>query len=48
LELVPNCRRRREEFFGLLEKRLQLAHQPLGPGEVRSQPRDGTKLLRSN
>lgn len=27
---------------------LQLGHQPPGVGEVRSQPRDGTKLLRSN
>ena len=39
---------KRPALDGGTDAGLQLGHQPPGAGEVRSQPRDGTKLLRSN
>jgi hypothetical membrane protein len=39
---------KRPALEGGTDAGLQLGQQPPGAGEVRSQPRDGTKLLRSN
>jgi hypothetical membrane protein len=39
---------KRPALDGRTDAGLQLGHQPPGAGEVRSQPRDVTKLLRSN